>query len=978
MPSCPICEKVLSCPDAQDERHQQALDHAVQDCPLRKGAIYVQVLDDQGTGVSGITATAAGGSKPTDGSGFAYFDPLDENSYEAEIAGELPDSHKDTHVLPETAKVTAAVKAGEIKLVKFRLDKINIVTPKVEEEYKVALLDPGLATHQAGEPDTDRIYADPTYIEVSVTETNRAQHPFKTTAKLKCVPANVEVFLDEKCAHRLTEDLKAQEIADGKKLKLWLRGKTAGKFKVSVELADTGDRCIRPAKDVPELEMGVVEVVMEVHQHKISAIDALPPIDPDVDPIDTYYTNLKQTVLPAQEALTPEQKVKSGRLLHEQRDGNHGRAKLLIKKLVADQWPAGTDDYQLLINETNASGAVELYDAEFDGAAVSLPGGPLKVSDLKAADKELWAQGKTACTKSRGVRLDLTLDRAAGGLAKQPKRNGDWARFTVVKINEVKLDYTPVAGQANAWDATDKRYFINFKPDPDGRKITIGAQLSAEIQDVVVHFMLVEHKHNRKTANWGVDLPDGTRVLNASTVQDNAGTPQVFAANEPKWTWKDVAADVKHLDKEDRKKLLHVSEKTDAKGYAKKEVRLSRFGGDQFYLAAYIEQDPHLAKYIDGDTDPGNRKPPMMAEAIKVWRKFWYKEVKVAGLLVHGFGNAADTYQDVKAVMVPGTLVEMPRVDANAINPPVIYPKHMVSYYIDSGTNRYRNNYAGDVGDALVVGDANRSRFFALAAAEADKPVMYAMLNAQALWVAGGTVNGVPATDGPATHTWASTDDYQNSRVKIRFTQQLLDPPLQGGTLLHRGRWEAEDWVPHPLPTAGTATPPSGPNKPAGAPPGDWGNARSGDVKSGDIALDPNRSDPREVRVLQPADVVVGPHGARIRITSLHVRCAANFLGTSYADGIVNAFTLNDVQDFINTINHESGHSFQQVTATRPGNVPAHPLKYANQGNHCAYQSRSCVMYESGPIAGSLNRYCPVCHPYLLVADMSDVKGRLR
>jgi len=115
----------------------------------------------------------------------------------------------------------------------------------------------------------------------------------------------------------------------------------------------------------------------------------------------------------------------------------------------------------------------------------------------------------------------------------------------------------------------------------------------------------------------------------------------------------------------------------------------------------------------------------------------------------------------------------------------------------------------------------------------------------------------------------------------------------------------------------------------------------------------------------------------RIKIFGLHVQCAQSFLGTSYADGIVNAFTVNDVTDFVNTVNHETGHSFKQVTPIRPGNAPAHPLKYANQGNHCAYDNESCVMYESGPIAGSLNRFCPVCHPYLLVADMSDVNGKL-
>jgi hypothetical protein len=844
----------------------------------------------------------------------------------------------------------------------------NVVTPTIDAEYKVVLLDRGLAAHQTGEPDAEKVHPDPIRIEVSVAESNRAQHPFKTTAKLKCVPENVEIFRDKQGTTKLAGDLKADEIAGGKKLALWLRGKTRGKFELSLEFADTGDPTVCPVKDAPKTEMGVVELIMEIGEHDLPAIKAI-KVDPDEEPIATYHTNLKNKVLPDQKPMTDEAKVKTGRLLHEQKDAHHGRAKLTLKKLTADQWPAGTDDYQIFIGSTAKSGDASLYEVEWDAAAKPFPVGPFKVSELKAADKVLWVEGKTACSKLRDVRLDVTLDRTDGGIAKEAKRNGDWARFTVVKIDEVKLDYTAAAGTANAWDAANHRFFINLKADPDGRKITIGAKLSKEIDDIVIHFMLVEHTDNRKAANWGVALPDGTRVLHPSAVVNDVGTPQVFPANEPQWVWKDIAAAVKHLDKADRKDLLHLSAKT-VRGYAKQEVTLSRFGGDKFYLAAYIEQDPHLAKYIDGHADLGKRKPPRTADPIQVWRRFWYKEVKVRGLLVSGFLNAPDTYGDVKAVMAAGTVVEMPRVDADAINPKVIYPKHMVSYYLDA-TGSYRNNYPGDAGDALVVGDANESRFFRLAHAEADKPVMYAMLNAHALWVAGGTVAGVPASVGPGTHPWATPDDFNNSRVKIRFNQQFLDPPLQGGNLLVRGSWAAQDWVAHPNPAT-----PSGPDRPAGAPPGSWGNNRNGNLAAGNVSLDPNRNDPREVRVTLPTGLVVAAY-TRVRIFDLHARCAANFLGTSYPDGIVNAYTPNDVADFVNTINHETGHSFTHVNRSRPGNSPQHPLQYQNQGGHCAYDNKSCVMYESGPQPTSLNRFCPVCHPYLLVSDMSTVRGRL-
>lgn len=971
MAFCPICDKTLICPDHADSRHKQAVDGAVTDCPLRKGLIWVQVLDDKGGGVLNAAVTIAGKAAETDEAGFAQSEALDANSYDVELGATLPDSFKDTHLLPAKTKVSGKVTAGEVTLLKFRLDRINVVTPKIEEEFKVVLLERGLAAHQSGEPEADKIIAEPTRIEVSVSESNGEQFPLKTGVTLKCEPANVEVFLDDKCATKLTGEIKAEQITGGKKLPLWLRGKTAGKFDVSLEFAETGDKRIVPAKNPPKLGMGVVELVLDVYEQDLVEIKKL-EVDPDQEPLSDYHTALKNKLensWPPQKAIAPdEDKVKRGRVLHEQKDGNHGRAKVVIKKLTAAHLPDGTDDYEVYLNRSNKSGEVDVFDAEKDGAAKRLPAGPFKFSELKAAEKVLWVEGKTACEKLRGVRLDLTMDRPEGGLDKDPKRCADAARFTVVKIKEVKLDYKAETGKANAWDEAENRFFINFKDDPDGRKITIGAQLSAELADVVVHFMLVEHKDNRKQANWGVDLPDGTRALTPAAVEDDAGTPQVFGGTEPQWIWKDIKKEVKHLDKDKRKGILHLSEKTDAKGYAKKEVQFSRFGGDKFYLAAYIEQDPHLACYIDGHTDLGKRKPVMRTDAIQVWRKFWYKEVKVAGLLVSDFRDAAETYKDVKAVMAPGQVVEMPRATANGLNPPVIYPKHMVSYYED-GSGVSQNNYPGDTGDALVVGDTNRSNFFSLATAEADKPVMYAMMNVHALWVPGG-VDSAPVSEGPFDYPFALSTDFP---LAFTASNELLDPPLQGGDLkvAGQGRWAAQDWVPHSDPSL-----PSGPDAPSGAPPGRWGNGRNGNLAAGDVSLDPNRGDPRAFRVTLPAAVVVGTY-TRVKIFQLHVQCAQSFLGTSYSDGIVNAFTLNDVQDFVNTVNHETGHSFKQVTKIRPGDVPEHPLHYDNQGSHCAYDGSSCVMFESGPQPGSLNRYCPVCHPYLLVADMSDVNGKL-
>ncbi len=711
-----------------------------------------------------------------------------------------------------------------------------------------------------------------------------------------------------------------------------MKGKTAGKFDVSLALDYPDEDGIRVESPATE-QMGVVELQMKLHQQDEMEIKKI-EIDPNTDPLDTYYTALKDQVIPDQKEMTDEEKIKVGRLLHVQKDGNFGRAKLVCKKLESRDWPAGTDDYEIVIKqEIISSGGLELFDAEWDGAKKEFPG-TIKFADIKAEDQVFWVQGKFFTKKSRDAHLYLGIDRPSGGLPKKTKRNGDWACFTVVDIKEIKVEYTAEDDRAVAWDQTQKRFYVNlgatwnarkkeFKTDNNtdlnGRKITISAQLGEKLKNVPIYFMLAPDKDNRKAANWGKDMP-------------------------ATWKWKDLPQTVKHRDKAHHKKFLHLSALTDDNGYAKMELGLSRFGGDVFWPACYIGEDPHLAKYVDGHADLEKRKPAMAVDSVSVWKKFWYQEVRVAGLNVAGFGDAADTYSDVKTEMIAAPVVEMTRQKADKIRPRIIYPKHMISFYLNPARTAYVNNYPNDAGDGLVVGDATEARFWPLAKPVSDKPVMIPILNAHALWVK----DGLTSSDSVP---WFNASNFP---VDFSADKDLLDPPLQGGTLLKSGRWTAEDQNPTTLA---------------------WENRRSGRLKAADLALDPGRSAASTVQIKKPSKLKLKAGVlTRVRITGLTLRGAESFLGTSYDNGIINSYTPNDEQDFINTINHEIGHSLKQVPS-RPnadGN-PDHQHWYLKDGDHCKYTNKSCLMYESGPQPASLNRYCPVCHPYVLVQDMTKV-----
>lgn len=833
---------------------------------------------------------------------------------------------------------------------------LNIVEPKIEVEYKVVMKDRELAQHQKL-PDTKagsaavakekEIHPDPTYIVVSAKQGDTGPR-YTGGGKLDLTPGNVEVFSDKECktVFDISKKLTNDQLFGATPLKLFLRGKAAGKFTAKLTLDPSSNGLIEVLGPA-EGEMGVVELKFKVHYYKKDDVNKA--VNPDVPDFNTYWNELKALVL-EQTALTDAEKVTPGRLLHAQNSGNHARAKIILEKLDAGHWPAGTDDYLLVLDQAkssdDATGSVTPFDAEADGTQWALPYKEIKVSQAKAQEYTFWLEGTATAKTWRDVRFHTGLDRADEGPSHEIKRNGDFAHFTVVQIEEVKVDYTPVPNTAVAWD--NPKFYINFKADPDGRKINIKSKLKPALEGVVIHHMLAPDKNNLKAANWGVDLPD----------------MPVAGGGRLKWEWEKIDVNVKHKDKDDRKKLLHLSDETkketDGHVYVKKELILSRFGGDKFQPGAYIDQDPHLAKYVHGHTDLEKRKPKLGSETIEVWRKFWYQEVKVQGVNVAGFGNAADTYRDVKVIMEAGPVVEMPRATADALTPTkAVYPKHMLSYYLDSTTNAFRNNYPNDNSDGLMVGDANESRFFALALPAADKPVMIPMMNVNGLWVANGNTSLIDSRwVDLTTNPFPLTISSGNGR------KQLIDPPLQGGTLFVSGTWQAEDWDP-------TA------NGGAGA----WGNARNGALTAANISLSPARNDPRTALVSQPTGLVLAAK-TRVRVY-VTLRAAQNFLGTSYSDGIVNCYTPNDVPDYINTINHELGHSFKQTTKVRPAGIPEHPYQYDYSGPHCSYPvaripnasneanmgTCQCLMYELGPIPNSLNRYCPVCHAYVLVQD---------
>ncbi len=830
--------------------------------------------------------------------GIADFGRTQSGKYVFQVTA-LKEEDRKEFALPK-AQVEETLSSGDDKTVTIEVEKINVVTPKIEMEYKVVLFDRGLSKYQ--EATEEKIYPDPTYIQLSFRQTD-ASKPFQKGGKVKFSPANVDVFLDEECKKKAQGDpasgidLKHEEISNLSGHNLYLRGKTVGKFKVIFELTDPQNALIRLDKNPAEEEMGVVEIQMRVFEHDATELAKI-KIDPDTDPIATYHTNLKNQELPKPVLLTTEKKVKVGRLLHAQKNNSFSRAKMVIK-INPDEWPSGTDAYKIVFDKEKTSGDVEVFDAEWEGDVR----GSLNVSSLKSnKEQAFWLQGKTITTKWRDVRFYLNLDRVEGGLPKKPKRNADWARFTVVEITEVKVHYEPEVGKAVAWDEGEKRFYINFKDDQEGRKVTISAKLSQPLKDAKIHFMLAPDKENMKQANWGIALP---------------GT----------WKWKDLDAALKHKDKNDRKDLLHLSEKTDENGLAKKELVLSRFGGDKYVPAAYIDQDPHLAKYVHGHTDLEKKKPALASDGITVWRKFWYQMTFAEGFDPPDPAAAEAAYLSCKADLKKSNTVKFQKASVPART---YYERWMV-----------KPNSGND--EVALIGNHNKGHFYGLFVADkiadnidrqADKPAKGHLVICEYQWDPEGPSDLKAVSIGSSPSDW------------ITMSKPIITPALGGGGLVVQGEW---------------STPPGA------SPP------RNGVLSDGDIIIDQSRDSNRKVKVRLPAGAPVPTNANPINVT-LILECAKGYLGESSGNGqIMIVYKSSDVPDYNDTVAHELAHSLSQTQNAVVETIPAHPnWDDLGQGVHCL--KKKCIMYKSGPQAEAEHIFCEDCHPYLVVQNMSSLQ----
>lgn len=813
-------------------------------------------------------------------SGRAVFNGVAVGTYGVKVTAP-PDLFHETERSASSSAVTPGG-TGEAR-VDFKW-LLNVVTPKLEVEYKVVLLDRGLAAHQAGS-EAVKIHADDvTVVEVSARETTGAP-PYTGGGTLEA--PNCEVFSDAACTTPAGKIAKDKLFAGP--VKLYLKAKTAGKFTAKLTLDPAANPRVRVEGPATE-EMGVVELKMTLHQHDIPALQAI-KIDPDTEPPSKYHDDLKAKALPEQKAMSDAEKIGTGRFLHAQDGGHFGRAKLIVEKLDAGQWPAGTDDYEIAL--ADAGGRLALHGKEEGDDAKALPV-KSKVSALKTAAQTLWVEGKAASAALRDATLSLGLDRAAGGLAHTPKGNGDCARFTVVKIDKLEIDYKAAGGEHPAWDEAEKRFYINInrKGDPAGRKVKFKATVAPAVAGVPLRFMLAPDKDNQKTANWGIDFPaDGK----------NGGNPVSSGADVK---WKDVPAAIKHLDKADRKDLLHLAQATGGDGTATCELTLSRCGGDKFHPAAYLEQDPHLAKYVHGHADLAKRAPKFAAVTpVQVWRKTFYQVTRPKDTAMPAAGGFDGSQRKV------------------FLEPKATSEKQMQAsdFTIDPYRPDWQFNPGGADTKKLCIGTHNVDDALKLFVAEtADTAPKFNVILCDEQFDAKGVKTDSLTYTLDAGDAAGCAIGLTSSAVEDRYLT-ICNPPLQGGALVMSATWKQQT-------LAGGA----------------WTSGAAQNFPAANVQVQKTRGSKNEVWLVPPGTAMLDATH-QIEVTLQLQAADGGYNGWAPNNSVANVVKGGRADYAIhNTMAHELGHLFGKVRSVSQAGLPDHPLYYQRRGGsgtHCAFNA---------------------------------------
>lgn len=446
--------------------------------------------------------------------------------------------------------------------------------------------------------------------------------------------------------------------------------------------------------------------------------------------------------------------------------------------------------------------------------------------------------------------------------------------------------------------------------------------------------------------------PDQGRVIDVEAFLDKEmrGVRVYFAL-------KDEPKNKADLHKNYKAKITK-SDKTDKKGKAKAKLTVSQNGGEKFTVVASLFNKP---------LDPGaNTKE---SGTFEVWRKIWYQKTYAAGLNPPDPAASVAAWKEVKVEMLPGDpknkVINKADLPAS-LQSRTFYPNWMLVP-------------GGGAGESAIVGDHNESKFFKAFKKEADKPVKAHLVICRHNWY--------PAAKATAWDTKTLT---AGSRT-VKFTwprpagAKVIKPAITGKVVAGGSKYRIKQ----------------------------GGKTKKYKISDADISIPNPRGNMREVVFTLPAGKPTPSAAIQIKV-SLRVRYAESYLGMNDKYKVLAVFDPGDVVDYNDTVTHEIGHGLNQTPGPKnkgdPKGLPPHPHYYwdinGGQGPHChtangggpgvlvnqvapfkrvrwgkkqqikkRYLTGVCVMFDSGPQANAIHKFCDTCKPYVLLQDMRKFRS---
>ncbi len=481
---------------------------------------------------------------------------------------------------------------------------------------------------------------------------------------------------------------------------------------------------------------------------------------------------------------------------------------------------------------------------------------------------------------------------------------------------------------------TNNRHEVIINTTADGHKLKLKARVKPALADIPLYFMLAADKNNGKAPNTGVAIP--------ATMKTAAGSA---------WTWEDIDTSLQKKDKAATANHWHLTVKTDVNGEAEVEVQLSRIGGDVFYPGVYIGQDPHLAKYKQGDATHGQRKP-LLGKKLTVWRKLWYQLSMAQSCAAPQPRHSETAYARVKTHLIAGNTKKFNKADLPvALRDRTFYPQWMVKP-------------GGADTEVAVVGAhnwphirTNEATFFPPTHADEVDTLRARILVVDHQW---------------DPESWTGTKQLTMTAKTSGSVDMgdLVVKPALTGNLIHTATWKVVKLADNSIPARGNLT-------------------------DANILITKPRTSVSTIKIELPAaaDPYLGNAAYEVRV-QLKLAKAGEYLGESKGRHILAVYDSGNVSDYHDTITHELGHSVKQTPKppAQPKGLPDHKWWNHGQGVHCANPTTPatrdpasfadpdgarkkavCIMFESGPVPTAKNKFCDFCHHYLLAQDMTSI-----